>query len=91
MKPLKLHRSGAYLPVRNLRETLVIQRQLITKTNRLNLMWFVDNIDEVLPEFQQRGIEIISPVKNYPYDLREFAFTDINGYCIRVAVGIEKE
>ena len=67
--------------------TAVINNQ----TNRLSLMWFVDNIDKIFSEFKQRGIEIVSPLKDYPYDLREFAFIDINGYCIRVAEGMEKE
>ena len=59
-------------------------------TNRLNLMWFVDNIDEIYSEFKERGIRIESPLKEYPYDLREFAFIDINGYYIRVAEAVEK-
>ena len=54
-------------------------------------MWFVDNIDEIFSEFKQRGIEIVSPLEDYPYDLREFVFIDVSGYCIRVAEGIEKE
>ena len=61
------------------------------QTNRFNLMWFVDNIDEVFSEFKEREIEIVSPLKDFPYDLREFAFIDINGYYIRVAEGIEKK
>ncbi|MEP7374979.1 MAG: VOC family protein [Chitinophagaceae bacterium] len=125
MKPLKFHRSGAHLPVRNLKETLDYYRDKLgfyeewtfghkdggikrddmrllfgedpgytaiinNATNRLNLIWFVDNIDEIFSEFQQRGVEILSPLKDYPYDLREFAFIDINGYCIRAAEGIQK-
>ena len=61
------------------------------QTNRLNLVWFVDNIDELFSEFKERGIEIVNPLKDYPYDLREFAFIDINGYYIRVAEGIERK
>lgn len=53
----------------------------------LNLLWFVENIDEVLAEFNERKIALASPLKEYPYGLREFAFTDINGYYIRVAEG----
>ena len=60
------------------------------QTNRLNLMWFVDNVDEIFSELKQKGVEIESPLKEYPYGLREFAFIDINGYYIRVAEGIEK-
>ena len=59
--------------------------------SRLNLMWFVDNIDEIFSDFQQRGIEIVSPLTDYPYGLREFAFIDINGYYIRVAEETEKK
>ncbi len=56
-------------------------------TSRLNLMWFVDNIEDVYREYQERGIEIISPITTYSYGLREFAFIDINGYYVRVAEG----
>ena len=62
-----------------------------TQTNRLNLMWFVDNIDEIFSELKQRGVGIESPLQQYPYGLREFAFIDINGYYIRVAEGVENE
>ena len=55
--------------------------------NRLALMWFVDNIDEVFLEFQERGIEFADTLRTHPYGLREFAFIDVNGYYIRVAEG----
>ncbi|HKZ64929.1 MAG TPA: hypothetical protein VJ111_01170 [Chitinophagaceae bacterium] len=58
---------------------------------RLNLLWFVDNIDEIYSEFKERRIEITSPLKDYPYGLREFGFIDINGYYIRVAEGTGKK
>jgi uncharacterized glyoxalase superfamily protein PhnB len=64
-------------------------RQINSNTSRLNLMWFVDNIDEVYEEYQERGIEIVNPLTTYSYGLREFAFIDINGYYIRVAEGTE--
>src|ERR1700760_2107049 len=53
--------------------------------NRLPLMWFVKNIDEVYAEFQSKGIVIADELRAHPYGLREFAFIDINGYYIRVA------
>lgn len=58
--------------------------------HRLPLMWFVDNIDEVYAELQDRKIEIADSLKTHPYGLREFAFIDINGYYIRVAEGLEE-
>jgi uncharacterized glyoxalase superfamily protein PhnB len=57
--------------------------------HRLPLMWFVDNIDEIYTELQDRKIEIADTLKTHPYGLREFAFIDINGYYIRVAEGVE--
>ena len=59
--------------------------------NRLPLLWFVDNIDEIFSEFKQRDIEIASPLAAHPYGLREFSFIDINGYYIRIAEGAEEK
>jgi uncharacterized glyoxalase superfamily protein PhnB len=57
--------------------------------HRLPLMWFVDNIDEIYAELQDRKIELVANLKTHPYGLREFAFIDINGYYIRVAEGVD--
>ena len=51
----------------------------------LPLIWFVDNIDEVLTEFTERKVELADELRMHPYGLKEFAFIDINGYYIRVA------
>jgi len=59
-------------------------------TSRLSLMWFVNNIEEVYKEYQERGIEIVSPITAYSYGLCEFAFIDINGYYIRTAERMEE-
>ena len=59
--------------------------------HRLPLMWFVDNIEQVLSEFKQRNIELADDLRVHPYGLREFAFVDVNGYYIRVAEGVERE
>ena len=58
--------------------------------SRLPLLWFVDNIDDVYSEFQDKNIEVADTLRAHPYGLREFAFVDINGYYIRVAEAIEK-
>ena len=63
-------------------------RQVNTDASRLNLMWFVDNIEEVYTEYQEKGIQIANPLTTYSYGLREFAFIDINGYYIRIAESI---
>jgi hypothetical protein len=56
----------------------------------LSIMWFVENIDEIFAEFQTKGIELADTLRTHPYGLREFCFFDINGYCIRVAEGVEE-
>ena len=58
------------------------------RSTRLPLMWFVDNIDEVYSEYQNKDIKIADSLRTHPYGLREFAFVDINGYYIRVAEGV---
>jgi catechol 2,3-dioxygenase-like lactoylglutathione lyase family enzyme len=65
--------------------------QLINSpSGRLAVLWFVDNIDEVLKEFTTRGVQLADPLREHPYGLREFAFVDINGYYVRVAQGEER-
>jgi hypothetical protein len=59
--------------------------------HRLPLVWFVENIDEVYAEFNERNIEITETLTTQPYDVREFSFVDINGYYIRVAEGFFKK
>lgn len=57
--------------------------------NRLPLLWFVENIDEIFSEFKNRQIEMADELKLHPYGLREFSFIDINGYYIRVTEAYE--
>lgn len=58
--------------------------------NRLPLLWFVENIEEIFEEFKNRQIEIADELKLHPYGLREFSFIDINGYYIRVTEAYEE-
>ncbi len=60
------------------------------ENHRLPLIWFVDNIDEILSELKGRNIEIADDLRPHPYGLKEFAFIDINGYYIRVAERIDE-
>jgi hypothetical protein len=58
--------------------------------HRLPLLWFVDNIEEVMAELLNRKVEMANGLRKHPYGLREFAFTDINGYYVRVAESIDQ-
>jgi hypothetical protein len=40
------------------------------KKNRLPLMWFVDNVDEIFSEFQKRKIEFADTLKTHAYGLK---------------------
>ena len=62
-----------------------------SEIKRLPLLWFVDNIEAVLHEFEEKGIEIADTLRTHPYGLREFAFIDLNGYYIRLAENAAKE
>ncbi|GEO11547.1 VOC family protein [Segetibacter aerophilus] len=55
------------------------------KNHHLPLIWFVDNIDALYVEFKKRQVELADDLRPHPYELREFAFIDINGYYIRIA------
>jgi uncharacterized glyoxalase superfamily protein PhnB len=56
-----------------------------TDKNRLPVLWFVDNIEEIFQEFKSQNIEIVDDLKTHAYGLKEFSFIDINGYYIRIA------
>ena len=60
-------------------------KDMNNQQHRLPLLWFVQNIDDIFSEFQQRDIEILDAIREHPYGLREFAFIDLNGYYIRIA------
>jgi hypothetical protein len=52
--------------------------------HRLPIMWFVNDIEAIYEEFNQRDIDIADDLKIHSYGLKEFAFVDINGYYIRI-------
>ena len=64
---------------------------LNNEQNRLPLLWFVDNIEEIFAEFESRNIELADTLRTHSYGLREFAFIDINGYYVRIAEQVEEE
>ena len=60
-----------------------------TTRNRLPVLWFVDNIEDIYSEYKNKGINIDDPLREHSYKMKEFAFIDINGYYIRVSESIE--
>jgi catechol 2,3-dioxygenase-like lactoylglutathione lyase family enzyme len=55
------------------------------------LIWFVDNVDEIYREYKEKKIEVLTSPENKPWGIREFSIKDINGYLIRISAGIEKK
>ncbi len=57
----------------------------------LELVWFVDSVDEICREFKNNEVEILREPQDEPWGHREFAFKDINGYYIRVSQTLNLE
>ena len=46
-----------------------------------NIHWiFTEKVDDTYEEFKQRGATIIEEIENKPWNLRQFAITDLNGH-----------
>jgi|SRR4030095_1304461 len=54
----------------------------------VSLILFVTNVDEVYNEIRERGLQIVSEIKNYDYGIREFSLLDCNGYLLRFSESI---
>jgi uncharacterized glyoxalase superfamily protein PhnB len=64
---------------------------LAEKIEGFELVMFVDDVDGIYEEFRGRStIEIITPIKDEPWGIREFTVRDINGYFLRISCSIER-
>ena len=64
---------------------------LAEKIQGFELVMFVDDVDGIYEEFKsKKDIEIISPLKNEPWGIREFTVKDPNGYYLRISCSIER-
>lgn len=53
------------------------------------LFFFVaGNIDALEQEYRSRGVEIVSPIENKPWGMREFAVCDLNGCVLRFGMPV---
>jgi catechol 2,3-dioxygenase-like lactoylglutathione lyase family enzyme len=44
----------------------------------------VENADEVLAAYRERGVKIVEEIASHPYGMREFAIEDNNGHRFRI-------
>ncbi len=54
----------------------------------ISLILFVDNVEEVYVEMQQKGLTITSPLRTYDYGIKEFSIMDCNGYYLRFSESV---
>jgi catechol 2,3-dioxygenase-like lactoylglutathione lyase family enzyme len=54
----------------------------------ISLILFVENVEEVYAEIQQRRLFIFSPLKTYDYGIKEFSIFDCNGYLLRLSESV---
>jgi uncharacterized glyoxalase superfamily protein PhnB len=53
------------------------------------VMLFVDDVDALYAEHQQRGAPISDPIADEPWNLREYKVRDLHGYVLRFAESSE--
>ncbi|MCW5909681.1 MAG: VOC family protein [Cyclobacteriaceae bacterium] len=56
---------------------------------RLELVWFVDCVDEIYNEYKEKEIDVLTESTDEPWGIREFTIKDINGYLIRISETIQ--
>jgi uncharacterized glyoxalase superfamily protein PhnB len=65
------------------RDHLLIHLQASQRTKRQPghgaIYAFTDNVDTLFEELQPKGATILQPPKDYPYGMRDFSITDIDG------------
>jgi uncharacterized glyoxalase superfamily protein PhnB len=59
-----------------------------TQDKHFEVMWFVDNVNEIYQEYKEKDVTIASELEDKPWGVREFTVLDINGYYLRIAEGI---
>jgi len=63
----------------------VFVSEVNTSHRSFEIMWFVDNVDEIYEEYKGKGLTIFKELREEPWGVKEFGIEDINGYHIRIA------
>jgi catechol 2,3-dioxygenase-like lactoylglutathione lyase family enzyme len=65
--------------------------ELAEKMEGFELVIFVDNVDDIFNEFnKKREIQIIAPLQDEPWGIREFSVKDNNGYRLRISCSLQR-
>lgn len=66
--------------------------ELLTNSGeRLEICLFVSNVDEIFRELKNKHVQMVSELRNEPWQVREFSIIDCNGYLLRIGEGLENE
>ncbi|MGB8194565.1 MAG: VOC family protein [Chitinophagaceae bacterium] len=60
-----------------------------TAERHFEIMWFVDNVEDIYNEFKEADVNIVSHLEEKDWGVREFTVEDINWYYLRIAEGIQ--
>src|SRR5690606_15518837 len=68
-----------------------VNPKLAAKMKGLELVMFVDDVDGIYEELRSKPeVEIIIPIRDEPWGMREFTLRDINGYSLRISCSLER-
>ena len=57
----------------------------------LEIVWFVQNLDDIFSEYKTSGVSIVRGIDERPWGMKDFTIRDVNGYCIRVSESVQHE
>jgi catechol 2,3-dioxygenase-like lactoylglutathione lyase family enzyme len=58
---------------------------------RAYVSFFVDDVDAVYEACRASGGEIVSPLEQKPWNVREFSLRDADGHVLRIGTGVETD
>ncbi len=62
-----------------------------TPEHRLEICFFVSNVDGIYKQIISQNIQIIKELRNEPWHVREFSLIDCNGYVLRIGESLANE
>jgi uncharacterized glyoxalase superfamily protein PhnB len=77
-----LRRDGLHLMLSQAPKATAIVPHWKVNRGIWNVYFWVDDVEALFAEFEQRGATIDYGLSNKPYDVREFGIQDLDGYDI---------
>ncbi len=75
----------------DLRLLFMYDPEFVSKINssgrHFEICWFVNGVEEIYSEYQNKNVNIVSPLELKPWGVKEFTVEEINGYWLRIGQG----